>query len=183
MLPGIGEFGIPQFYQTRLPEKCNLPLPVNRLFKMTATFTIDGPPRTKKTHNQVVMIHGFPRVLPSKQHAKWFKNAMSQSPVIRTLLRDRGIPLPLAGPVRIAAVFYRDADSGDLAGYEQALGDWLQSSRLRPKRTGAGILEDDKQIKSWDGTHLEVDRARPRIEVTVYVLGAEQSSLFTGTRE
>ncbi len=146
---------------------------------MTATFTIDGPPRTKKTHNQVVMIHGFPRVLPSKPHRKWFKNAMSQSPIIRTLLRDAGIRLPLTGPVHVQAVFYREADSGDLTGFEQALADWLQAPRLRPKRNGAGIIGDDKQIVNWDGTHLEVDRARPRIEVTIRALEPQQGGLLT----
>ncbi len=156
---------------------------------MIATFTIEGPPRTKKTSNQIVQVkyrdkktgqmRKFTKVLPSEAYRKWFHNAMSRSPIIRTILRDRGIPLPLTGRVHVAAVFYRDADTGDLTGYEQALGDWLQSPQLRPKRNGAGIIIDDKQIKCWDGTHLEIDRANPRIEVTIRALEPQQGGLLT----
>ena len=68
----------------------------------------------------------------------------------------------------------------------QGLADWLHSDRWsapqpgkRPKliRKGAGIIEDDVQIVSWDGSRLAKDAARPRIEVTVFVVEPEQAAL------
>lgn len=140
-------------------------------------FTVTGPPRTKKNHGQTIVRGGRVFRLPSKPHEEWFALAMSQSPVIRAELRRQGVDLPITAPVRITAVFFRQANSGDLNGYEQALGDWLQTPVpfFGPKRSGirnngASIIVDDKQIVSWGESRLDVDRARPRIEVEIEVL-------------
>jgi Holliday junction resolvase RusA-like endonuclease len=117
-------------------------------------FTITGPPRTKKNHSRVVRAGRFTKVLPSLAHEAWFALASSQAPTI--LRRIQGTPI--TGPVQVTARFYRDANRGDLNGYQQALGDWLEA---------VCIIEDDKWIESWDGSRKLVDKQNPRIEVEI----------------
>ncbi len=141
-------------------------------------FSISGVPRTKKTSNRIVQIkgknggRGFTKILPSEAHEQWFKEAMGQVPIIRRLVDPLGEGLlPLACPVAVRAIFFRDRLSGDLLGYLQALADWLQEPKIGPSgkmtRNGAGIIKDDAQIKSWDGSRLDKDATCPRIEVTI----------------
>lgn len=151
------------------------------------SFQITGAPRTKKTSNRIVRFgrnKEFIRILPSAAHEEWFSQAMTQAPMILTALRDDGFDLPLTGPVHVAATFYREALVGDLLGYEQALADWLQKpiqrshrGKWRLIRGGAGIIVDDAQIVSWDGSRLAKDSKCPRIEVAIIRLGAEQLDL------
>lgn len=154
---------------------------------MTGTavsFTIPGPCRTKKTSQQLIKIspkgggRPFQKIIPSKAHEAWFKSALTYVPIIKLkLLRD--VDLPIAGDVAVLALFYRDRASGDLLGYEQALADFLQEPIYRmDKRTGkqklarkgAGVIRDDVQIVSWDGSRLMKDADNPRIEVTIQVV-------------
>lgn len=155
-------------------------------------FTIPGACRTKKTSNRIVQIkgknggRGFTKILPSEAHEAWYAAAMLWAPQICRELEAGGLRLPITAPVEVEAIFYRDRESGDLLGYEQALADWMQADRwTKPQpgkrtkliRKGAGIIDDDKMIVSWDGSRLAKDAARPRIEVTVYVLEPEQVAL------
>src|SRR3990167_6619579 len=128
---------------------------------MTAV-TIFGAPRTKKTSNRLVSAGRRQYVLPSKAWTTWCRTA-------RFIFFDRDVDLmwsetfacyglrrPIAASVSCSAIFYRDADRGDLVGYMQGLADLLE------KR---GILKNDRQIVSWDGTRLALDREIPRVEV------------------
>lgn len=144
------------------------------------SFTLAGPPRTKKTSNRIIQIRGkngargFTKILPSEAHEEWFKVAMQQAPGIRSQLAIAGVSLPIDGWLEVHATFYRDRDSGDLLGYLQALADWLQEPKENDQgktvRKGAGIIRDDVQIRSWDGSRLAKDAARPRIEVAIEVM-------------
>ena len=141
---------------------------------MTVTFTIVGPPRTKKTSAQIVQAMGRAVLVPSEAHKKWFRVAMMSAPIIRTKLIDQGIPLPLRNEVSIAALFYRERNTGDAVGYYQALGDYIQAPRHRNGKTtrrGAGIIDDDRQIRDWDGSRLWKDADNPRIEVYLTIIG------------
>lgn len=144
------------------------------------TFVISGPPRTKKAHNRIVRFgkaKEFIKVMPSEAYFEWHKLAMQQSGLICSQLRRAGFRLPITEPVRVKALFYREARTGDLTGYLQALGDWLQDSRQRNGKTvrvGAGIIRDDSQIESWDGSRRMHDKLRPRIEVTVEIIPGGQ---------
>jgi hypothetical protein len=158
---------------------------------VTIRFTIAGSPRTKKTSNRIVRIpgkngsRGFTKILPSAAHEAWFMQAMSQAPAIRSALLCAGAQLPLAGEINARVTFYRDRESGDFLGYAQALADFLQAPKYDDKgkvtRKGAGIILDDEQIKSWDGSRLAKDAARPRIEVCLEVTRerAVQAELLT----
>jgi hypothetical protein len=147
---------------------------------MRIGFTILGSPRTKKTSNRVVPVGHFHRVLPSLAFVEWFNSSMRSVPIITSKLQAAGVSLPILGDVHVKAMFYRDADRGDLLGYEQALADFLQAPRYRGAkrvRDGAGIIDDDRQIISWDGTRMGKDAASPRIEVEVTLIGPEPGKL------
>jgi len=70
---------------------------------------------------------------------------------------------PISRPVNCRAVFYREAERGDLIGYCQGLADLLQAT---------GVVEDDLWIRGWDGTRLARTRqGPPRVEVELTPLG------------
>ena len=121
---------------------------------------IDGhPPRTKKTSNVLARAGRRHVVLPSAAWRRWVKLARiqvcDQPPTV-------GGTWFLTGwrreRVACRALFYRDADRGDLIGYMQGLADLLEN---------CGILANDRQIISWDGSRLLKDAAHPRVEVTL----------------
>jgi hypothetical protein len=153
---------------------------------VTVSFKLPGQPRTKKTSQRIVHLtkmawnekarrmekRTFPQILPSEEYEAWFKGAMTFAPAIRAAVERSGVRLPITGYVAISAQFYRPTNTtGDLLGYEQALADWLQVPKVSKKgkkiRDGAGIIEDDRFVSSWDGSRLKVCRERPRIEVTI----------------
>lgn len=151
-------------------------------------FEVPGPPRTKKTSNRIVQIRSksggrsFTKILPSEAFEGWFKSAMTHAPLIRARVARAGVQLPITAPVQVSAAFYRERLSGDLTGFMQALADWLQEPRRsesgKTTRQGAGIISDDSQIVSWDGTKLLKDASRPRIEVEITIVGPEQGVLL-----
>lgn len=124
---------------------------------MTLSFTIPGPPRTKKNHGRIVRAGGRPRMLPSKQYESW--NQFAQIHLMRLQPRETIQQL-----VNCRALIYRDANRGDAVGYYQALADALEE---------AGIVENDRLIVSWDGSRLLKDAANPRIEVTLTAVADE----------
>jgi hypothetical protein len=118
------------------------------------------------------------RLFPSAAWREWLKDAVVRIDGFRLvdaggapgLCRedDRGFVrsivglwTPLAEPLNCRAVFYRDADRGDLIGYCQGLADLLEER---------GVLADDKWIRGWDGSWLAVDRERPRVEVELVAM-------------
>lgn len=123
------------------------------------------------------------KVLPSDTYEQfalecmWFRGSLRQA---------IDFPLPITGPVAVKATFYRAGDYGDLLGYEQALADVLQAEAWsKPKqlgqapkklRDGLGLIVDDKQIRSWDGSRLMI--GVPHIEVEIAILGESQERLI-----
>lgn len=114
---------------------------------------IDGAPRTKKTSNQILRFGGRLKVNPSPQFLAYQEQALWQLDAF-----SRRSWVPIAHPVSVEARFYRDRNTGDLIGYMQALADVLEKAR---------VLSNDRMIESWDGTRLDKDAVRPRVEVTV----------------
>jgi hypothetical protein len=117
---------------------------------------------------------GKPLSIPSKAHQIWFLIAMTQAPAIRRGLAICGFDLPIRTPVKVEAVFYRDAERGDLIGYEESLADWMQTAVPTKsggfRNNGAGIILDDRQIVGWGESRMDKDAEHPRIEVEVTVL-------------
>lgn len=142
---------------------------------MTALHLIlPGIPRTKKTHQRIVRFgrrKEFVKVLPSEAYMEWLAALLRYGPQMRAqAVHAAGVAFPIRGPVEINAQIYRDADRGDLCGFLQAIGDALQAPG--ETRQGLGIIQDDKQILSWDGSRLRVDNANPRIELDLLPLQA-----------
>jgi hypothetical protein len=82
--------------------------------------------------------------------------------------------VPFRVPVLVEAIFYRERDVGDLAGYIQALGDVLEV---------AGVVSNDRLIAGWpiprDGRlPLRKDAERPRIELFITPVPEVQPDLF-----
>ena len=92
-------------------------------------------------------------VLPSKRSAAWEGMAAM---TIRSLNVRRVTFHDLAW-VR-AAFYLADMRIGDLHAYEQALADAMESS---------GLIDNDKQIASWDGSRRYLDRKNPRVEFEI----------------
>ncbi len=112
---------------------------------------VSGPPRTKKTSNRIFRVGGKPKVMPSEAWLNWAATATV----------SRLVPMPWSNPtgdLNLCALFFRDADRGDAVGYYQGIADLLERR---------GILANDKQIVSWDGSRLLIDRTRPRVELVL----------------
>lgn len=136
--------------------------------------TIAATPRTKKTSNRTFDIgrrcrlcHRGQRTIvkPSEAFEAFEAAAVPQ------LKRQWSRP-PLAEPVLVEAIFYREALRGDLVGYQQALADVLQA---------AAVLADDKWIIGWpvpaDGYSLRKSVTNPRVELLITPLGLTQPEL------
>lgn len=140
-------------------------------------FVIEGAPRTKKNSPQMVQARGgHPCPLCKQRRGRWFPVPSAESKkwtaaACRQLRMQWTQLLPLVEPVQVAAIFYRDRDVGDLVNYEQALADALQTAK---------VVKDDKWIKSWDGSRLAKDAARPRIELTITPIGVQPALLEVG---
>jgi hypothetical protein len=108
------------------------------LVLMTLRFALPIKPVTKKTSNRIAGL-GKPchacgkrkiqRVMPSEQFEAFESAVLDEGAVIIPALRSKGASLPITGPVHVRALFYRDADRGDVCGFQQALGDVLQGER------------------------------------------------------
>lgn len=113
--------------------------------------TLLGAPRTKKNHGRRVYSFRKRRTfsVPSLAYEEWCARVKLQ------LARVDALP---DRPYNVAAIFYRDARTGDAVGYYQALADALEA---------AGVVSNDRWIVSWDGSRLALDRTQPRVEVLI----------------
>lgn len=109
---------------------------------------LEGAPRTKKNSPDIIRVRGRRMVIPSRAFRAYEEACLWQ---LRLWRRE-----PIDGWVACAAVFYRDCDVGDLNNFTSALADILEK---------AGVLTNDRLIRSWDGSRLAKDAERPRVEV------------------
>jgi len=134
--------------------------------------TILGAPRTKGNHG--IVTHGI--IIPSPQYRRWFKAAMQQAPILygEAARQAPGTMLPIAGKVNVAPVFYLDANRAvDEDNLKKGLGDFLKRGKRKP--FGVGIVEDDRLIH-WREIVVLVDRANPRIDVTIEPVPATRAA-------
>jgi Holliday junction resolvase RusA-like endonuclease len=115
-------------------------------------FIVSEAPRTKKNHGYVVKAGGRRRHMPSKAWQSWVRSSVIEWNG-RTLINA---DFRIDYPVNCKAIFYRDANRGDLVGYMQGLADLLEKK---------GVVVNDKYITSWDGSRLDKDKENPRTEV------------------
>lgn len=165
---------------------------------MQLKITLPGPPRTKKTHNRIVKFTGrdkkgnqreFLSVRPSEAYEDWLKNILTNTIPIKRQLLDYGrsqglVKLPILNDVSVACHIYRDKNGGDLLGYLNAVADAIQEPRYtwsngkqKKTRDGLGIIDDDVQIVAWDGSQMLLDRDRPRVELSITIIGMVRAKI------
>jgi len=126
-----------------------------------ASLVIDGPPRTKKNSQQLARIRGRFFPVQSAAYRKWAKPATLQ---LQSQWAGRA---PLAVPMFMTALVYRDRNTGDCLNFWAAVCDVLED---------AGVIENDKLIMHVDGSRLLIDRYHPRVELTLTSLDADAIS-------
>jgi Holliday junction resolvase RusA-like endonuclease len=93
--------------------------------------------------------------IPSEAYEVWDAQAQPQFAKIRS---ESKVTLPIGFDVNVRALFMRQTNIGDAVGFYQSLADSMEKG---------GILINDRQIVSWDGSRMLKDAKNPRIIVTV----------------
>lgn len=115
-------------------------------------FTIPIAPVTKKNHQQIVMAHGRPFVMPSKQYKEYEKSA-------GFFIKNKNLNIDY--PINLKAVYYMPTKRRvDLVNLQEATCDIL----VRYK-----VITDDnsKIIASMDGSKVCYDKESPRTEISI----------------
>lgn len=117
------------------------------------TYTLYGPPRTKKNHQRILRgAGGKPTIAQSKEYIQYEKDCLWQI---------RSPPRPLAEPVNVKCLYYMPTRRRvDLTNLLEATDDILVK---------AGVLADDcaAVVAGHDGSRVLLDRKRPRVEITI----------------
>lgn len=122
---------------------------------------INGTPRTKKNSPRIVRGKGGRSfIVPSSAAKTWEENAIVQ---LRAQLYHARQREPIATPVNLRALVYRDRAVGDLGNFLAAVCDALER---------AGVVTNDRLILGFDGSRLRIDRERPRVEIEISALAA-----------
>lgn len=129
---------------------------------------LPGSIRSKKNSKVATIIGGKnkPRraiILPSAAYKKW------EQGVISSLGKETTQRAKIASEIQVAAVAYVKGVLPDLSGMLESVGDCLEK---------AGIIENDKQIKSWDGSRVYRDKDNPRTIVEIVPFYDGQKQLF-----
>ena len=117
-------------------------------------FNIPLNPVTKKNSQQIILVGGRPRIIPSKKYKEYERDCIPFLTHVE----------PVTGRVNVKAVYFmRTRRRVDLINLHEALHDILVK---------AGVLEDDncKIIYSTDGSYVDYDKENPRTEVTITYL-------------
>jgi len=141
------------------PRTLLLPIGISASFTAApraVSIVLPGAPRTKKNSANILMAGKKKVVKPSPAWLAW-RNDVRSWYLKQPVAFRRPFPLPVA-EYNIAALFYRDAKRGDSTGYYQGVADVLQE---------LNIITDDVQLVQWDGSRLYIDKANPRVEITL----------------
>lgn len=117
-------------------------------------YTICGTPVTKKNSSRIILMHGKPRIIPSKQFVEYEKAALYQLMPVRP---HNAVDYP----VNVKCVYYMPtARKVDLVNLLEATLDILVDAR---------ILADDnaKIVVGHDGSRVEYRATEPRVEIEI----------------
>jgi len=121
---------------------------------MIAVLVITGQPATKKNSQLLRCVRGKPVVVQSKLYRQYEKSALLQ-------LKDYKGPR-FSGPVSVTAKYWlKDNRRPDLNNLMAATADILEKS---------GIITNDRNIVSWDGSRIMGVSPNPRAEITIKAL-------------
>ena len=120
-------------------------------------------PRTKKNSTVVGMRQG-----PAY---RWYRDCLHAT--LRPIVAALELPLAIA-EYNLAATFYVDkrGERADLVGLLQGLCDAIQRNR---KHDFAGVVSDDWQFRTSDGTRIIAGDARPRVGITITPLTTREA--------
>lgn len=120
-------------------------------------FTIAIPPRTKKNSQRIIMVKGFPKIIPSKAYVQYEKDCASYMPQIRGI--DK--------PINVKAIYYMPTRRRvDLCNLHEALCDVLVHYKV--------VADDNsKIIATMDGSYVAYDKDNPRTEVIITMKGED----------
>lgn len=114
--------------------------------------TIPGNPITKKNSQQLILIHGRPRILPSRKYKEYEARAMLYMPKVKT---------PIDYAVTVKCLYFMETRRKvDLTNLMEATHDIL---------VHYGIISDDNcsVIVSVDGSRVFYDKENPRVEIEI----------------
>lgn len=117
-------------------------------------YTIRGTPVTKKNSPRIILVHGKPRIIPSKQFVEYEKAALYQLMPVRP-------HTAVDYPVNVKCVYYMPtARKVDLVNLLEATLDIL---------VDAHVLADDnaKIVVGHDGSRVEYRATEPRAEIEI----------------
>lgn len=115
---------------------------------------IYGQSVTKKNSQQIIMAGKRPCIIPSKAFKAYEKLAKAQ------LSR---YPIRFIGPIEVTCLYYLEtARIPDLTNLLAATHDILEH---------CGIIENDSQIKSVDGSRIVGKDPEPRVEIEIVKFG------------
>jgi Holliday junction resolvase RusA-like endonuclease len=121
---------------------------------MEARLIIPGQPATKKNSQMARCVNGKPVVLQSKAYRTYEKMAFKA-----LLACPRA---EFAGPVVVTVHYWlKDKRRPDLNNLMAATADILEK---------AGVISDDREIVSWDGSRIMGTSPNPRAEITIKAL-------------
>lgn len=130
---------------------------------------VHGKARSLKTSKRAFSIGGVARIVNSSASRKWQQHAAALLwAQWRSVFRE---PIPLHVPVNAKIVTYLPTRAKvDASNLYQAIEDVLQAHTERCKekcQIHAGILTNDSQIESHDGSRRRYDPEDPRVEITL----------------
>ena len=120
---------------------------------MIAEITLPGRPITKKNSQRIVTNRktGRPMVIQSEQYIRY------ETECLWRLKQYRGPKFK--SQVEVRALFYMPSKQRpDLTNCMQSVADILEK---------AGVIENDRNIVSWDGTRLLIDKEEPRVDIEI----------------
>lgn len=121
--------------------------------------TIYGQPITKKNSQQIIMAGKRPCIIPSKAFKAYEKAAKEQ---LRFTNYDYS-QMPRGGNLQIKCLYYLATSRiPDLTNLLAATHDILEH---------CGIIENDRQIKSVDGSRIIGKDLDPRVEIEITEMG------------
>ena len=114
--------------------------------------TILGQPITKKNSQQIIMAGKRPCIIQSKAFRQYEKLAKEQIGLV-------GLSKSICAPVQVTCLYYlATARTPDLCNLMASTHDILEY---------CGVIVNDEQIKSVDGSRIMGKDPDPRVEITI----------------
>lgn len=115
--------------------------------------TIPLAPVTKKNSQQIILVHGKPRVIPSKKYREYEKACGIYLPTMPFLTYET--------PVNVKCIYYMPTHRRvDLVNLQEATLDVLVKYQI--------LLDDNSNIvASMDGSRVLYDKQNPRTEIFI----------------